>query len=52
MKHKNTEAWKYYKIEGDKIVRNKKICPKCGSFLADHKDRLYCGKCHFTQFKK
>ena len=28
-------------------------CPKCGPgvMLADHKDRLYCGKCHYMEKK-
>ncbi|MEM0481009.1 MAG: 30S ribosomal protein S27ae [Candidatus Aenigmatarchaeota archaeon] len=51
MKHKNTQVWKYYKVD-EKIERLRKLCPKCNSFLAEHKDRFYCGKCHFTQFKK
>lgn len=34
--------------------KNKRICPKCGPgvFLAEHKDRLHCGKCGYTEFKK
>jgi len=54
--HKNkptSEKYKHYKIDGDKITR-KKSCPRCGPgvFLADHKTRLYCGKCHYTEFTK
>ncbi|MEM4337080.1 MAG: 30S ribosomal protein S27ae [Candidatus Woesearchaeota archaeon] len=43
-----------YKIEGDKVTRLRKICPKCGQgvFLAQHKDRISCGKCSYTEFKK
>ncbi|DAC73307.1 MAG TPA: 30S ribosomal protein S27ae [Thermoplasmata archaeon] len=42
-----------FKVEGGKIVRQRKSCPKCGDgvFLADHKDRLSCGKCGYTEFK-
>ena len=42
-----------FKVEGGKIVRQRKNCPKCGEgvFLADHKDRLSCGKCGYTEFK-
>jgi len=42
-----------FKVEGDKIVRQRKSCPKCGDgvFLADHKDRSSCGKCGYTEFK-
>jgi len=30
-----------------------RFCPKCGPgvMLADHKDRLYCGKCHYMEKK-
>jgi len=43
----------FFKIEGDKINRIRKYCPKCGPavFLADHKDRYSCGKCGYTEFK-
>lgn len=41
-----------YTVEGDKLIR-KKSCPKCGPgiFLAEHKDRYYCGKCHYSETK-
>jgi len=43
----------FFKIEGDNINRLRKHCPKCGPgvFLADHKNRLSCGKCGYTEFK-
>ncbi len=43
-----------YKTEGENIERLRKICPKCGDgvFMADHGDRLACGKCGYTEFKK
>ncbi|MDD5254270.1 MAG: 30S ribosomal protein S27ae [Candidatus Nanoarchaeia archaeon] len=43
-----SKAWTKYK---DKKGR---FCPKCGPgyFLAEHKDRLYCGNCHYTEFSK
>lgn len=52
--HKNKrpgKKWKHYDINGDNIKR-RKYCPRCGVgiFLADHKTRLYCGKCHYTEF--
>jgi len=30
-----------------------KSCPKCGpgTFMAEHKDRLSCGKCGYTEKK-
>ncbi|MBP2030442.1 small subunit ribosomal protein S27Ae [Methanohalophilus levihalophilus] len=44
----------YYKVSGDSIERVNQFCPRCGEgvFLADHKDRLSCGKCGYTEFKK
>lgn len=49
-----TDVSKYYKIEGDKLVRVHRTCPKCGPgyFLADHYDRWSCGKCGYTVFKR
>jgi len=50
---KSSEAYKKYKLEGDKLVRAKS-CPRCGQgyFLADMKDRWFCGKCHYVEMKK
>ncbi len=43
-----------YKVEGTKIVRERRFCPKCGPgvFLAEHEDRFTCGKCRYTEYKK
>jgi small subunit ribosomal protein S27Ae len=48
-----SKKWEKYSIKSGKLER-KKICPKCGeaTFLAEHKDRTYCGKCHLTEFVK
>jgi ubiquitin-small subunit ribosomal protein S27Ae len=42
-----------FKVEGDKITRQRRHCPKCGDgvFLAEHKNRVSCGKCGYTEFK-
>ena len=42
-----------YKVEGDKLVRTKPVCPKCGPgvFMATHKDRVSCVNCVYTEFK-
>jgi len=47
-------VYKFYQVEGDRVERLKKECPRCGRgvFLAEHKDRLTCGKCGYTSFKK
>jgi small subunit ribosomal protein S27Ae len=52
--HKNkptSKKYKYYKIAGNNIKREKS-CPRCGPgiFLANHKNRLHCGKCNYTEF--
>ncbi|MFW9899312.1 MAG: 30S ribosomal protein S27ae [Candidatus Thorarchaeota archaeon] len=49
-----TDASKYYKIEGGKLIRTHRQCPKCGTgfFLADHYDRWSCGRCAYTVFKR
>jgi len=48
-----SKKWTKYKIEGNKISKGRS-CPKCGEgvFFAAHKDRLYCGKCHYMEVKK
>ncbi len=55
-KYKNiptSKKYKMYKLEGDKLIRER-YCPRCGPgvFLMKAKDRLYCGKCHYTEFLK
>ena len=44
--------YKFYKVQGDKVTRSKRDCPRCGkgNFMAEHKDRFTCGKCGFTEF--
>ncbi|AEH60358.1 Ribosomal protein S27a [Methanosalsum zhilinae DSM 4017] len=44
----------YYKVSGESIERLRQFCPRCGQgvFLAEHKNRLTCGKCGYTEFKK
>ena len=54
--HKNkptSQKYKMYTISGDS-VKSRRACPRCGSgiFLAEHKDRLTCGKCKYTEFAK
>lgn len=53
-KHQNqptSKKWEKYKIVDGKIVREK-YCPRCGPgiFLMKADNRLYCGKCHYTEF--
>ena len=55
-KHKNmpvSKKSKMYKVQGETLTRERS-CPRCGPgiFLMKAKDRLYCGKCHYTEFLK
>ena len=45
-------VYKYYKIDGEKISKTHKACPRCGKgvFMSEHNDRRTCGKCSFTEF--
>jgi len=52
--HKNkptSKKYSKYKIEGDKVTRER-FCPRCGPgvFLMNSQGRLYCGKCHYSEF--
>ena len=48
----SSKKYTKYSLEGDKVVK-KNVCPKCGPgiFLGEHKDRFYCGKCHYSEYK-
>lgn len=53
--HKNkptSKKYTHYIIEGNTIKRGK-ICPRCGPgvFLMNAKDRVYCGKCQYSEFE-
>jgi len=45
---------KYYEIDGDSLKRKRQTCPKCGEgfFLAEHNDRISCGRCGYTEFRR
>lgn len=50
-KPKSKPAHTHYEIQGDSIKSKNKSCPKCGQgfFLANHSDRLVCGKCGYVE---
>ncbi len=53
--HKNQPTSKKYKkyfVNGAKVTRLGKICPRCGPgiFLMETSGRRYCGKCHYSEF--
>jgi small subunit ribosomal protein S27Ae len=53
-KHMSVKVHDYYEVSGDSVKRRRKSCPRCGpgAWLAEHKGRLYCGKCGYTEFEK
>jgi len=51
-KHRKVKIWEKYEVKDGKVIRKNKFCPKCKSFLADMKNRLYCGKCGYVEIKK
>ena len=45
----------YYTLQDDgKAVLARRHCPRCGPgvLMEEHKDRVSCGKCGYTEFKK
>ena len=49
----NLRILQCYKVDGEKVVRLRRMCEVCppGTFLAEHDDRLYCGRCRSTYTK-
>jgi small subunit ribosomal protein S27Ae len=47
------QTQRIYKIDGNRIERQRRECPKCGPgvYMAVHADRISCGKCGYTEFK-
>jgi len=44
----------FYEVSEKGLKRTRRHCPKCGPgvFMAEHQDRLSCGKCGYTEFKR
>ena len=53
-KKKTSKRYENYEVSSGSVKRKNVFCPKCGAgvFLANHKDRLYCGKCGYVEMKK
>jgi ubiquitin-small subunit ribosomal protein S27Ae len=51
---KESPVYKFFPVKQGKMDRLRKECPRCGRgvYLGEHKDRLTCGKCGYTSFKK
>jgi len=44
----------YYTLQDGKAVLARRHCPRCGPgvLMAEHKDRVSCGRCGYTEFRK
>ncbi|MEK6900270.1 MAG: 30S ribosomal protein S27ae [Nanoarchaeota archaeon] len=52
-KKPGSQLWKVYEVQGDKLVRKNRFSPKSqGDFMANHQNRMVCGKTGYTEFKK
>lgn len=53
-KRNKSKRYELYKVEDGEVERKRKACPRCGPgiFMADHGERLSCGKCGYTEFKR
>ena len=51
-KHPKKLKGTLYDASGEKLQRKRRSCPKCGPgiLMAEHKNRLNCGKCGYTEF--
>ncbi len=49
-----SKRYELFESEDGEVKRLRKSCPRCGPgiFLADHGERLACGKCGYTEFKQ
>lgn len=51
-KKKAKGLWGLYEKKGDSVTLKNRVCPKCTVIMAQHKDRVVCGKCKYTEFLK
>lgn len=53
-KHLSLKVWQYYEVNGETVKRKRKNCPRCGpgTMLSEHKNRVYCGRCGYTEITK
>ena len=53
-KGSSPKVHQYFKIEGEKAIRVRKNCIRCGKgvYMSNHKDRHTCGKCGDTEFNQ
>jgi small subunit ribosomal protein S27Ae len=53
MKKEEKGVFTLYRTEGNKAIRLRPVCERCGPgyFMADHGTRYTCGHCGFTRYK-
>ena len=51
-KGSSQKVYQYYKIDGEKFTRTRKICSRCGKgvYMSEHKNRRTCGTCGNNEF--
>jgi small subunit ribosomal protein S27Ae len=44
----------FFSLKEGKLERKGRVCNRCGdgTFMAEHEDRFYCGKCGLTIWKE
>ncbi len=44
----------YFDVNGDTATLQRRYCPRCGTgvVMAEHKDRVACGRCGYTEFRE
>ncbi len=53
-KHSSLKRAGFYNVSGAGFSRTVRFCSRCpaGTILAQHTNRLYCGRCGYTEFLK
>lgn len=53
-KHEKVQIWEKYDVDGEGVTRKGESCPRCGEgvFLAEHGNRMTCGRCGFSEIKE
>jgi len=48
---RTSKKYTAYEVSGTDLKRKNIFCPKCGdgTFMAKHKNRISCGKCHYME---
>jgi small subunit ribosomal protein S27Ae len=54
LKSMAAKRYECYEVKGNAAVLLKRHCPRCGPgvLMAEHEDRVACGRCGYTEFRK